>query len=97
MNKNKRIDNPWIRVVKCDDALKMKTCVKSLQKQTVGLIFNVQNSQLLNWSIPTKEIFQVHGKNWTAVDFRLRRNRRQEVQPLCIETWVRNKSFKNLF
>ena len=42
--KNKRIDNPWIRVVKCVDALKMKTSVESLQKQTVGLIFNLKNS-----------------------------------------------------
>ena len=44
MNENKRIDNPWIRVVKCVDALKMKTSVESLQKKTVGLIFNLKNS-----------------------------------------------------
>ena len=42
MNENKRINNPWIRVVKCVDALKMKTSVESLQKQTVGLIFNTK-------------------------------------------------------
>ena len=40
MNENKRINNPWIRVVKCVDAFKMKISVESLQKQTVGLIFN---------------------------------------------------------
>ena len=73
----------------------MKTFVESLQKQTMGLIFNIQNSQLLNWSLPTDEIFQVHEKKRTvanipAVDFRLRQNRRQlasflYAQPLCIE------------
>ena len=52
----------------------MKTCVESQQKQTIGLIFNVQNSQLLSWSLPTEEIFQVHGQNrpvanLLAVDF----------------------------
>ena len=53
----------------------MKTCVELLQKQTMGLIFNLQNSQFLNWSFPTEEIFQVLGKsrpvaNLPAVDFR---------------------------
>ena len=48
---------------------------KSLQKQTMSLIFNIQNCQLLNWSLPTKEIFQVHGQdrpvaNLSVVDFR---------------------------
>ena len=48
---------------------------KSLQKQTMSLIFNIQNCQLLNWSFPTKEIFQVHGQdrpvaNLSVVDFR---------------------------
>ena len=42
MNENKRINNPWIRVLKCVDTLKMKTSVESLQKQTVGLIFNTK-------------------------------------------------------
>ena len=42
MNENKRIDNPWIRVVKCVDALKMKTCLEWLQKQTLGLISNIK-------------------------------------------------------
>ena len=45
MNENKRINNPWIRVVKCIDALKMKTSVESLQKQTVGLIFNIKKKK----------------------------------------------------
>ena len=62
----------------------MKTCVESLQKETMGLIF------------PTEEIFQVHGKNRTVanpptLDFRLRQNRHQVAsflyaQPLCIVT-----------
>ena len=29
----------------------------------MGLIFNIQNSQLLNWSLPTEEIIQVPGQN----------------------------------
>ena len=44
-------------------ALKMKTFVESLQKQTMGLFLNIQNYQFLNWSLPTEEIFQAHGKN----------------------------------
>ena len=63
MNENKRIDNPRIQIVKSVGALKMRTCVESLQKQTMGLIFNIQNFQLLNWSLPTEEIIQVTGQN----------------------------------
>ena len=63
MNENKRIDNPRIQIVKSVGALKMRTCVESLQKQTMGLIFNKQNFQLLNWSLPTEEIIQVTGQN----------------------------------
>ena len=53
----------------------MKTCVESLRKQTMGLIFNKQNSQLLNWSLPTEKIIQVNGQNCPVanlpvVDFR---------------------------
>ena len=63
MNENKTIDNPRIQIVKSVGALKMRTCVESLQKQTMGLIFNIQNFQLLNWSLPTEEIIQVTGQN----------------------------------
>ena len=63
MNENKRIDNPRIQIVKSVGALKMRTCVESLQKQTMGLIFNIQNFQLLNWPLPTEEIIQVTGQN----------------------------------
>ena len=50
----------------------------------MDLIFNIQNSQLPNWSSLTQEIFQVHEKsrtlaNLTAVGFRLRQNRRQKA------------------
>ena len=38
-----------IKIVKCAGSLKTKTCVGSLQKKKLGLIFNIQNSQLLNW------------------------------------------------
>ena len=63
MNEIKRTGNPRIKIVKCVGALKMKTCVESLQKQTMGLIFNMQ------------EIFQVQGQNRPVanlfvVDFR---------------------------
>ena len=63
MNENKRIDNSRIQIVKSVGALKMRTCVESLQKQTMGLIFNIQNFQLLNWPLPTEEIIQVTGQN----------------------------------
>ena len=42
----------------------------------MDLIFNMQNPQLLNWSLLVEEIFQVHGQNlWPVanlpfVDFR---------------------------
>ena len=50
-------------------------CVETIQNQTMGVIFNTQNSQLVNWSLPAEEIFQVHGQNWPVanlpiVDFR---------------------------
>ena len=75
MNENKGIDNPRIQIVKCVGALKMKTCVELLQKQTMGLILNTQNSQFLNWSLPTEEFIQVNGQNrpgasLQVVDFR---------------------------
>ena len=38
-------------------------CVESLQKKTMGVIFHIQNSQLLVWSSLTEEIFQVHCQN----------------------------------
>ena len=33
----------------------------------MGVIFNTQNSQLLTWSVPTEEIFQVHGDNRLSI------------------------------
>ena len=72
----------------------MKTSVESLQKQTVGLIFNIKKkSQLLNWSLLTEKKFSGTRAvaNLPAVDFRLRQNRREVAsflyaQPLCIGT-----------
>ena len=43
--------------------LNVKKCVGTLQKQTIDKNFNIQNSQLLILSSPTKEIFQIQGKN----------------------------------
>ena len=37
--------------------LKMEKCVESLQKQTMGVTFNPQKSQLFTFSLPTEEIF----------------------------------------
>ena len=87
MNENKRIDNPRIQIVKSVGALKMRTCVKSLQKQTMGLIFNIQNFQLLNWSLPTEEIIQVTGQNrpvanLPVVNFRSQPREMQLPKPL---------------
>ena len=63
MNENKRIASPWIKIVKSvgDKALDEK-CVETIQSQTMCVIFNTQNSQLVTWSLPT-EFFQVHGQN----------------------------------
>ena len=33
-------------------------------KTVMGAIFNVQNSYSLTFSLPTEEIFQIHGQNW---------------------------------
>ena len=34
----------------------------------MGVVFNIQNSQLLTWSLPTEEIFQVHSQNWFVLN-----------------------------
>ena len=62
-----------IKIVKCVSALKMKTCIESLQKKNNGPSF--QNSQSLNWSLPTEEFSQVQGQNrpvanLLVIDFR---------------------------
>ena len=87
MNENKTIDNPRIQIVKSVGALKMRTCVESLQKQTMGLIFNIQNFQLLNWSLPTEEIIQVPDQNrpvanLPVVDFRFQPREMPLPKPL---------------
>ena len=103
MNENKRIDNPWIRVVKCVDALKMKTCLEWLQKQTVGLISNIKKFTVIELVLTDRR--NSSGTRTVAdlptFDFRLHQNRRQVAsflyaQPLCIGTWVRDKSFKKI-
>ena len=43
--------------------LKMEKCVETIQKQTMGVIFNIQNSQSLTWSLPIEELSQVRGQN----------------------------------
>ena len=41
MNENKRIDNPWIEIVKCVGALEMKTCFESPQNTNNGPNFSI--------------------------------------------------------
>ena len=70
INENKRIDNPLIKKM-------LKSLTYSRWKQTMGLIFNIQNCQLFMSSLATEEIFQVHGQNrlvanLPVVDFRSR-------------------------
>ena len=70
MNENKRIDNPLIKKT-------LKSLTYSRWKQTMGLIFNIQNCQLFISSLATEKIFQVHGQNRLVanlpdVDFRSR-------------------------
>ena len=98
MNENKRIDDPRMKIVKCVGPLKMKTCVESLQKQTIGLIFNIQSSQLLNCSLQTEEIFQVHdqnrpGANLPIVNFRSQPQEMLLPKPLSTKLLVFLSSF----
>ena len=60
-NENKRIDNPRTKLVKCvgDKAQYEKKKALNHYKTTVGVIFNIQNCQLLTFSLPI-EIFQPH-------------------------------------
>ena len=65
MNENKRIASPWIKIVKSiGTEAQDEKCVETIQNQTMGVIFNTQNPQLVTWSLSTEEIFQVHGQNW---------------------------------
>ena len=58
MNESKKIDNPRVKIVKCVGAkTRDEKSVERLQKQTMSVIFNTQNSQVLTWSLPTEEIF----------------------------------------
>ena len=80
MNENKRIANPWIKIVKSiGTEAQDEKCVETIQNQTMGAIFKIlkisQNPQLVTWSLPTEELFQVHSQNWPVanlpiVDFR---------------------------
>ena len=70
MDENKRIDNPLIKKT-------LKSLTYSRWKQTMGLIFNIQNCQSFISSLSTEKIFQVHGQNrlvanLPVVDFRSR-------------------------
>ena len=50
MNENKGIDNPRIKIGKYVGAKAQdKTCVETIQKRTMGLIFNIQNSPVIDF------------------------------------------------
>ena len=72
MNESKRIDNPRVKIVKCVGAkTRDEKSVERLQKQTMSVIFNTQNSQVLTWSLPTKVYSQNRPvANLQVVDFR---------------------------
>ena len=56
MNEKNRIHILLKKVVKCaGDKAQDKKYIKSLQKQTMEVTFNLQNSKLLTFSLPTKE------------------------------------------
>ena len=75
-----------MKVVRCvsteaqDEKVRWNTTNKKTTQQTkkktpMGVIFNLQSSQLLTWSLPIEEIFQVRGQNppvenLAVVDFR---------------------------
>ena len=65
MNENKWIDNPKITIVECvgADSQDGKMRWIMITKTTMVVIFNLQNSLLLNLSLPTEEVFQVIGQN----------------------------------
>ena len=52
-----------IKIVKCVGALKMKKCVESLQKQTVGPNFEYTKLSVIDLSLPTEEFLQIHGES----------------------------------
>ena len=39
--------------------------------EKMGLIFPIQNSNLLSWPLPTGEISLAHGQNWLVANFQL--------------------------
>ena len=80
----------------------MKKCVETLQKQTMAVVFNIQNFQLLTWSLPTKEIFQIHGQNrpmanLPVVNFRSQRyqTRNKTIFFTCASAAFLRKSLYN--
>ena len=63
MDENKRIDNLQIKIIEGVGAeAKHEKCVGTLQKQTLGIIFNMQNSRIHGQKRPVA--------NLPVVDFR---------------------------
>ena len=68
MSENKSIDNPQIRIINYSGTRAQDEKLHWNTMKTMGVVFNIQNSQLLTWSLPTEEIFQVHGQNWFVLN-----------------------------
>ena len=65
--------------------------MRRITKKTMGIIFNIQNFQLLNCSLPI-EILQVHGENWPmvnlpGVNFRSQSREMPLIQHCCFELY----------
>ena len=57
MNENKRIDNLQIKIVNCVGAkAQHEKCFGTLQKQTMGIIFNIQNWRIHSQNRPVANL-----------------------------------------
>ena len=85
-----KVDNPRIKIVKYVGARTQDEKMRWNTAKTNRRNFKyIKNSQLLTWSLPTEEIFQVHGQNRPvanrpAVDFRSQPRERPLPKPLNI-------------
>ena len=94
MNGNKRIASPWIKIVKSVGAKALdEKCVETTQNQTMGVIFNTQNSQLVTWSLPTEKSFRYTAKIglWQIFQFSIFVLSREKCH--FQSDWIRNFRF----
>ena len=58
MNESKGMNNPHLKIVKCGGTKAQDKKISLITtKTTMGIIFKLQNSQLLTLSLPIEEIF----------------------------------------